>query len=152
MSELVGHVRAALAERKAGRPERMGYFSAPFRPASGPIADKVLKPYRTGRDPELLELLVRRHDTYLDCLARAGLTVPQTRLLLLDEHGLLRPVVVQEAVDGVAVLAQRIAGGDLAAALVPLEAVAEADLPASGRASPSGPSASGSMPMSTTSR
>ncbi|MGP1356042.1 DUF6206 family protein [Roseicyclus sp.] len=126
MSELVGHLRAALAERKAGRPDRMGYFSAPFRPASGPLADKVVKPYRTGRDPELLELLLRRHETYLDCLARAGLGVPQSRLLLLDEHGLLRPVVIQDALDAGSILSRRLGQGDLASALGALEVVAGA--------------------------
>jgi hypothetical protein len=124
MSELSGQVRAALAERQAGRPDRMGYFSAPFRPASGPLAGKVLKPYRTGRDPELLEQLVRRHQVYLDCLSLAGLAVPETRLILLDEHGLLRPVVVQDAVPEEALLTAIMARSNLETALRFLEETA----------------------------
>jgi hypothetical protein len=71
---------------------------------SGPLVGKVLKPYRSGRDPELLEQLVRRHQVYLDCLVRVGIALPETRLILLDEHGLLRPVVVQDAVPEEALL------------------------------------------------
>ncbi|MCU4655037.1 DUF6206 family protein [Roseibacterium sp. SDUM158016] len=125
MSELAGQVRAALADARAGEPDRMGYFSAPFRPSSGPLSTKVLKPYRTGRDPELLEQLVRRHESYLDCLDRAGLPVPPTRLLLLDEHGFLRPVVVQDAVPREALLSALISGRGLGAALQLLEGAAD---------------------------
>ncbi|MDG4647969.1 DUF6206 family protein [Roseibacterium sp. SDUM158017] len=124
--ELTGHVRAALAERLAGRPDRMGYFCAPFRPASGPLSGKVLKPFRTGRDPELLEQLARRHETYLDCLSRAGLTLPETRLLLLHENGVLRPVVVQDAVPDHALLSHLLPGAAQEDAMAMLEAVANA--------------------------
>lgn len=102
MSELVGQVRAALAASAkdgSSRPKAsLGAMSAPVRPTDGPLRAHVLKPYRSGRDPEVLEPLLRRHATYLDCLRRAGLKVPETELLLLDEHGLLRPVVVQDAI------------------------------------------------------
>ncbi len=126
MTELAGQVRATLAERKAGRSDRMGYFSAPFRPAAGPLADRILKPYRTGRDPELLEQLLRRHDAYLECLDLAGLAVPETRLLLLDEHGLMRPVVVQEAAPDEAMLPALLSRADLDTALRLLETAAAA--------------------------
>jgi hypothetical protein len=126
MSELTGQVRAALAERLVGRPDRMGYFCAPFRPATGPLSDHVLKPYRVGRDPELLEQLARRHETYLDCLRRAGLRLPETRLLLLHENGVLRPVVVQEAMPPDAVLSRLLPASPMPEALAALEAVAGA--------------------------
>ncbi len=126
MSELTGQVRAALAERLAGRTDRMGYFCEPFRPATGPLADRVLKPYRAGRDPELLEQLARRHETYLDCLRRAGLALPETRLLLIHENGVLRPVVVQEAVPHEKVLARLVPAATQPVALAALETVADA--------------------------
>lgn len=97
MSELVGQVRAALAARRGIPAGRLGYFCAPFRPAEGPLIGKVIKPYRGGRDPLVLEQAARRHDAYLDCLRLAGLRVPETRFLLLNEHGFLRPIIVQEA-------------------------------------------------------
>jgi hypothetical protein len=37
------------------------------------LPGRVLKPYRSGRDLELLEPLARRHTVYLECLQRAGL-------------------------------------------------------------------------------
>lgn len=132
MSELVGQVRAALAALGPAQGQapgtqgvdRMGLFSTPFRPAAGPLEGHILKPYRGGRDPEILEQLVRRHAVYLDCLARAGLSVPETRLVLLHDHGVLRPVVVQRAVPPADVLAARVAATETAGALRALERVA----------------------------
>ena len=68
MTEYSGAVREALRSR--GDPvSKLGYFCAPFRPAEGPLKDKVIKTYRGGRDPELLEQLARRHTAYVgDCL------------------------------------------------------------------------------------
>lgn len=126
MSELAGQVRAALSARVSADPERMGYFSAPFRPADGPLSGQVLKPYRSGRDPELLEQLARRHEAYMECIARAGLALPPTRLVLLDEHGVLRPVIVQAAVPADALLAALVARAEIDVALGLLERVAAA--------------------------
>ena len=103
----------------------MGLFTAPFRPASGPLSAHVLKPYRIGRDLEVLEPLLRRHDAYLDCLRRAGLCLPETRLVLIHEHGTLRPVVVQEAVPTEALLPGLLRRAAIAEALSLLEAVAD---------------------------
>ena len=75
MSELVGQVRAALAERRVDPAARPDLFCTPFRPESGPLSDCIIKSYRGGRDPEVLELVARRHQTYIDCLDRAGLAV-----------------------------------------------------------------------------
>ncbi|MFW5641508.1 MAG: DUF6206 family protein, partial [Roseicyclus sp.] len=131
MSELAGQVRAALAEHRPGTGgggdgQPMGLFTAPFRPASGPLAGHVLKPYRIGRDPELLEPLLRRHEAYLDCLRRAGLGLPETRLILIHEHGTMRPVVVQEAVPPEALLSGLLRRAALADALAFLDEVAGA--------------------------
>jgi hypothetical protein len=130
MSELAGHVRAALAGhgpvRQGGQSDRMGLFSVPFRPAEGPLADRVLKPYRSGRDLELLEPLARRHTVYLECLQRAGLVVPETELVLLEDHGVLRPVIVQEAVPSSRLLSNVLTASETASALRSLESVATA--------------------------
>ncbi len=94
--ELQDAVRAALADR--GEPvSKLGYFCAPFRPESGPLADQVVKTYRGGRDRELLERLGERHDAYLACLLEAGVRVPETQFLLLEEAGGWRPVILQDA-------------------------------------------------------
>jgi hypothetical protein len=126
MSELTGQVRAAMAERMGGKPDRMGHFTAPFRPAMGPLSGSVLKPFRAGRDPELLEQLARRHEIYLDCLTRAGLTLPATRLLLMHQNGVLQPVVVQDAVPRDAILARLLTDATLPDALAFLEEAARA--------------------------
>jgi hypothetical protein len=127
MIELVGHVREALAAHgPAGQSDRMGLFSVPFRPTEGPLADHVLKPYRSGRDLEVLEPLVRRHVFYLECLERAGLAVPETELVLLEDHGVLRPVIVQRAVPAAHLLSTLMTGSETASALRRLESVATA--------------------------
>jgi len=123
MTELAQAVRAALARR--GEPvSRLGYFCAPFRPAAGPLRDSVIKTYRAGRDRDLLDRLSRRHDAYVDCLTRAGVRVPRTTFLILDEGGTLQPVIVQDALDEVLLLRPRIARADTGRALEILERVA----------------------------
>jgi hypothetical protein len=126
----------------------MGLFSVPFRPAEGPLADHVLKPYRSGRDLELLEPLARRHTVYLECLQRAGLVVPETELVLLDDHGVLRPVIVQEAVPASPSVGcpGRVRNGRRRCAAWNRSRRRSAG---SGRASPRGRSGSGCMPRCT---
>lgn len=126
MSELVGQVRAALAERRVDPAARPDLFCTPFRPESGPLSDCIIKSYRGGRDPEVLELVARRHQTYIDCLDRAGLAVPQTRFLILNEHGFLRPVVVQSALPEATLLSHQVATRPLADALRALDQTAVA--------------------------
>lgn len=97
MSDLTSMIRAALAAGGTPSTERR-YFGAPLRPVTGPLADHDLTVYRGGRDPEVQELLARRHDAYVDCLRLAGIRVPETHLRLIDEAGSLRPVIAQRAV------------------------------------------------------
>ncbi len=116
MSDLVRAVREALAAR--GEPvSRLGYFCAPFRPQSGDLSDKVIKTYRGGRDPELLEQLARRHDQYVECLTRAGVRMPETKFLILNEAGYLQPVIVQQALDQDTLLRPQIEAAELERAL-----------------------------------
>ncbi|MBF9058138.1 hypothetical protein HKCCSP123_02975 [Rhodobacterales bacterium HKCCSP123] len=123
MSELSGQVREALRAR--GEPvSRLGYFCAPFRPASGPLSDRVIKTYRGGRDPELLEQLARRHDAYVEVLRWAGVRLPETRFLLLNEAGYIQPVIVQEALDERLLMRPQIEAAALPDALAILEGAA----------------------------
>ena len=97
MPDLSGSIRAALAD--AGTvPREKRYFGAPMRPRSGSLQGHFMTVYRGGRDPEVQELLARRHDAYVDCLRLAGIRVPETHLRLIDEAGIQRPVIVQRAV------------------------------------------------------
>lgn len=115
--DMAGAVRAALAER--GEPvSRLGYFCAPFRPVSGPLADRVIKTYRGGRDRAELALLAERHDAYAACLRTAGVRLPETRFLLIEEGGGLRPVVVQKALAPETMLRDQILTAGLDHALV----------------------------------
>jgi hypothetical protein len=124
MTELAGQVREALQAR--GDPvSRLGYFCVPFRPADGPLSDKVIKTYRGGRDPELLEQLARRHAAYVDVLAWAGVRMPETRFLLLDEAGYIQPVIVQDALDEALLMRPRVEAAPLPDALAMLEAAAD---------------------------
>jgi hypothetical protein len=123
MSDLSGPVREALRSR--GEPvSRLGYFCAPFRPAEGPLKDKVIKTYRGGRDPELLEQLARRHTAYVDVLRWAGVRLPDTRFLILNEAGYLQPVIVQDAIDEALLMRPQVEAADLPAALDLLEGAA----------------------------
>ncbi len=123
MSDLVRAVREALAER--GEPvSRLGYFCAPFRPGQGPLSDKVIKTYRGGRDPELLEQLSRRHDAYVDCLTQAGVRMPATTFLILNEAGYLQPVIVQDALDEALLLRPQIEADRIETAIDKLDQAA----------------------------
>lgn len=97
MADLSSSIRAALSDGTA-IPREKRYFGAPMRLRAGPLEGYVMTVYRGGRDPEVQELLSRRHDAYVDCLRLAGVRVPETHLRLIDEAGMQRPVIVQKAV------------------------------------------------------
>lgn len=123
MSDLVRAVREALEER--GEPiSKLGYFCAPFRPESGPLSDRVIKTYRGGRDPELLEQLHRRHDAYVECLTRAGVRLPETKFLILNQAGHMQPVIVQAALDEDLLMRPQVEAADLDEAIALLDQAA----------------------------
>jgi len=76
---------------------KLGYFCAPFRPASGPFADKVIKVYRSLPDASALDRLAQCHDDYVAALNTAGVALPETEFHLLGMDGTRIPVIVQEA-------------------------------------------------------
>jgi hypothetical protein len=123
MSDMVRAVRDALEDR--GEPvSKLGYFCAPFRPAAGPLSNHVIKTYRGGRDPELLEQLHRRHDAYVECLTRAGVRLPETKFLILNQAGYMQPVIVQEALDESLLMRPQIEAATLDEVLAILEQAA----------------------------
>ncbi|MFP7672609.1 DUF6206 family protein [Marivita sp. S0852] len=76
---------------------KLGYFCAPFRPATGPFSDKVIKVYRGLRDPEALDRLGQCHEDYVKALNQAGVALPTTEFHLLDIDAVRIPVIVQQA-------------------------------------------------------
>lgn len=85
-------------EAAQGQPiSRLGYFCAPFRPAEGPFADRVIKVYRGMDDAAMLERLAAAHDDYVAALLETGVPMPETAFHLLEMDGARVPVIVQEA-------------------------------------------------------
>ncbi|WP_425100385.1 DUF6206 family protein [Tropicibacter sp. S64] len=76
---------------------KLGYFCAPFQPADGPLADKVIKVYRSLPDASALDRLKRCHDHYVEALNMADVGLPETEFHLLDMDGARIPVIVQQA-------------------------------------------------------
>ncbi|PIL18137.1 hypothetical protein P775_21460 [Puniceibacterium antarcticum] len=88
-----------------GQPiSKLGYFCAPFRPASGPFANKVIKVYRGLSDETALERLAACHDDYAAALRTAGVPLPCTAFLLLPIEGRRVPVIVQDALPNEAMM------------------------------------------------
>ena len=76
---------------------RLGYFCAPFRPASGPLSDRVIKVYRGLSDRSGLDRLKQCHDDYVAALHASGVGLPETEFHLLAMDGIRVPVIVQQA-------------------------------------------------------
>ncbi|WP_371054972.1 DUF6206 family protein [Rhodosalinus sp. K401] len=83
--------------RRGQTVSRLGYFCAPFRPESGPYADRVIKVYRALSDHAALERLAAAHDAYVAALTATGVPLPETEFRLVRTGAVLRPVIVQEA-------------------------------------------------------
>lgn len=84
--------------REQGEPiSRLGYFCAPFRPASGPFAGKVIKRYPSHATPAEMGRLADAHAAYLALLRDCGVSVPPTEFRLIDVGGRQVPVIVQDA-------------------------------------------------------
>ncbi|MEJ6393791.1 DUF6206 family protein [Gymnodinialimonas sp. 2305UL16-5] len=103
MSDLTGAIRSTLSDSATPAADPR-YFGLPLRPQSGPLAGYVVTAYRGGRDPDVQELLVRRHAAYVDCLTLAGVRVPETQIRLIDDAGTQRPVIVQQAIPDAAMM------------------------------------------------
>ncbi|MCA0995876.1 DUF6206 family protein [Salipiger pacificus] len=130
MTDTTDH--AALAEtirrhqEGQGQPiSRLGYFCAPFRPADGPFADKVIKVYRGLPDGAKLERLAQAHDAYVAALEQTGVPLPQTEFLLMETEQGRIPVILQEALPESALMRPRMQREDLASTLAMMEAAGQ---------------------------
>lgn len=104
---------------------RLGYFCAPFRPADGPLTDKVIKVYQGLRDDAALDRLAQAHDEYVAVLQRHGVTLPATHFRLLPMDGRRVPVIVQDALPDVSMMRARMLGDPLPATLDHMEAAGQ---------------------------
>ncbi|MCT4369798.1 hypothetical protein CLG85_005380 [Yangia mangrovi] len=123
---------AALAEtirrhqQGQGQPiSRLGYFCAPFRPADGPFADKVVKVYRGLPDGAALERLARAHDQYVAALEQTGVPLPKTEFLLMETGQGRVPVILQEALPEASLMRPRMQREDLASTLAMMESAGQ---------------------------
>lgn len=123
MSDIVRALREVLSD-PALRPARPRGFGAELRPTAGPVAGHSVIGFRPGRDLGLQELLLRRHDAYVDCLRLGGLRVPRSVLRLIDDAGTRRLVLVREVVPGMRALPDLIRGADAGGATGLLDRVA----------------------------
>ena len=101
---------------------KLGYFCAPFRPATGPLRDKVIKVYQGQRDRETLQTLVAVHDDYVRFLRKLGVSVPETDIHLLSFGPMLIPVVVQKAIETKFMMRSQMIDADLSRALALMDA------------------------------
>ncbi|KMK66370.1 DUF6206 family protein [Puniceibacterium sp. IMCC21224] len=104
---------------------KLGYFCAPFRPATGPYQDKVIKVYRGLRDAAALDRLAVCHDDYVAALLRTGVPMPQTEFTLLDIDGARIPVIVQEALPADSMMRPQMQRADLPQTLAMMQAAGE---------------------------
>ncbi|MFW2588796.1 DUF6206 family protein [Sagittula sp. SSi028] len=121
-------IREAIAafRQAEGQPvSKLGYFTAPFRPAQGPLADRVIKVYRGAATPEATNRLAQCHADYVTALNDAGVPLPQTEFHLVDLHGEVTPVVVQEALDTSSLMRPLMQSGTLDETLEMLEAAGQ---------------------------
>jgi hypothetical protein len=104
---------------------RLGYFCAPFRPETGPFADRVVKVYRGLRDRAGLDRLKACHDDYVLALQAAGVSLPQTEMHLLKLRGARVPVILQAALPAESLMRPRMQAEPLEATLAMMEAAGE---------------------------
>ncbi|MBU2963812.1 hypothetical protein KO516_23875 [Citreicella sp. C3M06] len=115
-----------LHEVAQGQPiSRLGYFCAPFRPASGPFSDKVIKVYRGLPDAAALDRLAQAHDDYVAALRQCGVPLPETEFHLLDAPGGRFPVIVQKALPESALMRPRMQRESREATLAMMEAAGQ---------------------------
>lgn len=101
-----------LPEFKPAPGRQWGFFSQPFIAVSGPYAGKIIKLYGPAGSPVLLQQLKQHHDAYYRALAKTGIQLPQTEMLLLQEGKKLRACIVQEPFPANDLVRFRILEGD----------------------------------------
>lgn len=104
---------------------KLGYFCAPFRPADGPFADRVIKVYRSRATPAELDRLAEAHAAYVGVIHSAGVALPETEFHLVETEGARVPVIVQEALPEAAMMRPQMIAAPLDQALGLMEAAGE---------------------------
>lgn len=104
---------------------RLGYFCAPFRPASGPMADKVIKVYRSPGSDAALDRLVKCHDDYAAALIKAGVSLPATEMHIVTLGGAHIPVIVQHALPSDSMMRPLMQSASLEDSLAMMEAAGQ---------------------------
>jgi len=122
--ELERLIRADSAERGQAI-SKLGYFCAPFRPASGSLSHKVIKVYRGLRDVDALDRLAQCHADYVAALTLTGVDLPFTEFHLLDIDGARIPVIVQDALPNDSMMRPQIIAADLDGAVEMMEAAGQ---------------------------
>lgn len=122
--ELTRLIRAD-AEARGKTISRLGYFCAPFRPATGPLSDHVIKVYRGLSDTAALHRLARCHDDYVAALHAAAVPLPETAFHLVDLGGVTVPVIVQRALPEDSLMRPRMQQAPLPATLEMMEAAGQ---------------------------
>ena len=122
--ELEWLIKADSAERGQAV-SKLGYFCAPFRPASGPLANKVIKVYRGLRNVAELERLAQCHSDYVAALELTGVDLPVTDFHLLDIDGTTVPVIVQEALPSDSMMRLQIIAAEREQAVEMMEAAGQ---------------------------
>lgn len=124
LAALSALVSASSAER--GQPiSKLGYFCAPFRPATGPFADRVIKVYRGLSDAAQLDRLKQCHDDYVAAMYESGVGLPETEFHLLEVQGVRIPVIVQEALPSDSMMRPLMQRGTLDETLQMMEAAGQ---------------------------
>lgn len=124
LAELAKLIRADSDTR--GQPvSKLGYFCAPFQPASGPFSDKVVKVYRGLSDAAALDRLKSCHDDYVQAMYDSKVGLPETDFHLLDMDGTRIPVIVQEALPADSMMRPLMLSQPLDETLVMMEAAGD---------------------------
>lgn len=111
--------------RRGQTVSKLGYFCAPFRPASGPFSDKVIKVYQSTGDRATMARLARCHDDYVSVLAETGVRVPATAFHMLDMDGKQVPVIVQEALPAETMMRPQMQAAGVTDAMALMEAAGQ---------------------------
>ncbi|MCL3880958.1 DUF6206 family protein [Marivita sp. GX14005] len=124
LDDLAALIRAD--SRARGEPlSRLGYFCAPFRPATGPFSEKVIKVYRGLKDDAALDRLARCHDDYVAALNAAGVALPETEFHLLPVDNARIPVIVQRALPSDSMMRPQMLSADREETLKMMEAAGD---------------------------
>lgn len=124
VSALAEVIRADKASR-GQTVSKLGYFCAPFRPASGPFSDKVIKVYQSVGNKSVMTRLAQCHEDYVSALNTTGVPVPETAFHLLEMDGLLVPVIVQDALPADSMMRPQIQAASLDGAVELMEAAGQ---------------------------